>query len=153
MAVPAGAYPGAPQGPAPQPSPTRKSNAGLVVGALVIVGALAVGGVVLLGKQKHPSTGAEGADAGAATAAPAVDAGKPPAAEDAGGPPIFVPATDASHPHPHDRDCNAAKNAASHNNVDEAVKHLKKCEGPLKDAAEKAVAEAKKRCPGGFCNK
>src|SRR6185437_3819163 len=50
MAVPAGAYPGAPQ-TAP-PSAARKSSAGLIVGALVLVGALGAAGVLVLGKKK-----------------------------------------------------------------------------------------------------
>ena len=58
-------------------------------------------------------------------------------------------------PHnPHDQDCKQAEQLAAHDNIEEATKHLKKCEGPLKDAAEKAVEAAKKRhCRGGFCNK
>ena len=141
MAVPAGAYPGAPPVPAPTAKAPRKSSAGLIVGALVLVGALGALGVFVLGKQKGPTTGAEGADAGAATTA-VVDTGKPPAQQDAGAPPVSTAVADVgppSHPqhNPHDQDCKAAEQAARDNNLEEAQRRLKKCEGPLREAAER----------------
>ena len=66
------------------------------------------------------------------------------------------PATAAATPH--EQDCKQAEIAARHDNVEEAQRHLQKCDGPVsvRLAAERAVDALLKKhhCPRGkFCTK
>jgi serine/threonine-protein kinase len=160
MAVPAGGYSTGPQVPLPPPPVPRKSNAGLVLGVVAVLGIVGVGGGVVLLKGRGRA-GNDSADAGArpattTAASPAVTATTPPEPkpapdEDAGpasapdaGPHITHP-IGVSLGDPHSDACHHAETAAMHDNVPEARRLFASCEGPAKPAAHAAIEQAEQR--------
>jgi serine/threonine-protein kinase len=177
MAVPAaGGYATGPQVPLPPTAAPRKSNAGVVLAVVGVLGLVGVGGGIALLRRRGPA-GNDSTDPGArpattssaapasasATTPPAPDPNKPAPDEDAGA--AAAPDAGAHVGHPiglsqsdlHTDACRRAETAAMHDNLPEARRNFSSCEGPARSSAHAAIEQAEQRlrhlqpCRGRHC--